>query len=369
MRKLKKFFYYLFNDPRHINSYLNYKIKSNQSIFLVFFRYIFGIFSNSVTNTNKSSLLFVYDLELNPLTFNFGQHLANAIIYAKKNSLKNIDLQIIKSGSLNPIKTKKLKLYMSEHEADNRVFELIVSTFRLCQIANNLYLSEHNDNNVKKILNNYKHIYPEGYSVYKPIPCPYKLPNVEASIFFPMFQANLRSKEIINKYLENFKDKKIITFTFRDLKHMENRNSQYGEWVKFSEYLIKKNYHIFLIPDPLNYNPKFFDKFQGCHIAEIVLWNINLRAALHEYAFLNCSISSGIFEVSSCYNQNSDSLMFVDFNSYGKEYLEFGRKNWGFEDTIYQKWMSISQSYVYKKDNFENMVTAFNDLLDKKNLN
>ena len=84
MYKLKKLFYYLFNDPKYIKSYLNYKIKSNQSIFLVFFRYIFGIFSNSVTNTNKSSLLFVYDLELNPLTFNFGQHLANAIIYAKK---------------------------------------------------------------------------------------------------------------------------------------------------------------------------------------------------------------------------------------------------------------------------------------------
>ena len=67
--------------------------------------------------------------------------------------------------------------------------------------------------------------------------------------FFPMYQANLRAKEIISKYLENFDEKKIITFTFRDLKHMVNRNSQNDEWIKFSQYLIKNNYNVFLIPD------------------------------------------------------------------------------------------------------------------------
>lgn len=364
MNKIKKLFYYLFNDREHISSFINYKMKSNQSIFMVFFRYLFGSLSRS--NINKSNLLFVYDLDLNPLTFNFGQHLANATIYSRNKSLKNIDLLIINSSSSNPIKTKKLKLFMSEHEAKNRVYEIILSTFRLSHKSNNLYLSNFNDKNTNDIIENYKYIYPEGYSVFKPIPCPYKLPDVDASTFFPMLEPNLRAKEIINKYLENFKEKKIITFTFRDLKHEQNRNSQYDEWVKFSKYLIKENYNVLIIPDPLNYNPKFFEKFADCHVAEIVLWNINLRAALYEAAFLNCSVSSGIYEVSSFYNKNSNSLMFLDFDSYGKEYLEFAHKNWGYKDSIYQKWMSINQSVIYKKDNFENMVTAFNELLNKK---
>ena len=60
--------------------------------------------------------------------------------------------------------------------------------------------------------------------------------------------------------------------------------------------------------------------------------------------------------------------MFLDFNSYGKEYLQFGNKNWGYKDNIHQKWMSIDKSITYKKDNFENMVEAFNNLLDKKKI-
>ena len=366
MNKLKKLLYYLFNDPDYISSYIKYKMRSNKSFFFVILRYFFGI--SSFSNINKSSLLFVYDLELNPLTFNFGQHLANASIFSKKKSLKNIDLLIINSSSSNPIKTKKLKLFMSDHEANNRVYEIIVSTFRLSYQSNNLYLSSSKDKNIKNIIDSYKYIYPEGYSVIRPLPCPYKLPDVEASTFFPMLEPNLRGKEIIKKYLENFKDKKIITFTFRDLKHEVNRNSQYGEWLKFSEYLLKKNYKVIIVPDPLNYNPKYFEKFVGCHVAELVLWNINLRAALYEFAFLNCSVSSGIYEVTSFYNQKSNSLMFLDFNSYGKEYLQFGNKNWGYKDNIHQKWMSIDKSITYKKDNFENMVEAFNNLLDKKKI-
>lgn len=258
---------------------------------------------------------------------------------------------------------------MSENEAENRIYEIIISTFRLSQESNNLYLSDYKDNNIKKIINNYKYIYPKGYSVFKPIPCATGLPNVDREIFFPMFQANLRAKEIINKYLENFDKKKIITFTFRDLKHMKGRNSQYNEWIKFSQYLIKKNYHIFLLPDPLNYNPKFFDKFSGCHIAEIVLWNINLRAALYEASFLNCSSDSGIFDMSAGYNQNVNSMMFVNFDGYEKQYLELSKKKWKWKDTMDQKWMSDNQNLIYKIDNFENMKEAFNNLLNKQNSN
>lgn len=367
MKKLKNLFYYIFNDREYIKSYLNYKIKSNQSILMIFFRYISRLFKGS--KINNSSLLFIYDLELNPLTFNFGQHFANATIYSKIKSLKKIDLLIIKSSSSNPIKTKKLKQYISENEAENRIYEIIISNFRLGQKANNLYLSNFNDSSIEKIISSYKFVYPEGYSVLKPISCPNKLPNVSKEIFFPMYQANLRAKEIISKYLENFDEKKIITFTFRDLKHMVNRNSQNDEWIKFSQYLIKNNYNVFLIPDPINYNPKYFEKFLGCRIAEIVLWNINLRAALYEAAFLNCSISSGIFEMTSCYNQNANSMMFVDFDSYEKEYIELGKKKWGYKDTINQKWMSNNQNYIYKKDKIENLINAFNNFVDKKKSN
>ena len=50
---------------------------------------------------------------------------------------------------------------------------------------------------------------------------------------------SLRGKEIIKKYLENFKDKKIITFTFRDLKHEVNEILNMVNGLNF-QYLLKK---------------------------------------------------------------------------------------------------------------------------------
>ena len=33
--------------------------------------------------------------------------------------------------------------------------------------------------------------------------------------------------------------------------------------------------------------------------------------------------------MTSCYNQNANSMMFVDFDSYEKEYIELGKKSGG----------------------------------------
>jgi len=59
-------------------------------------------------------------------------------------------------------------------------------------------------------------------------------------------------------------------------------------------------------------------------------------------------------------------MMFLDFDSYGKEYLKSAEKKWGYTDSIYQKWMSTNQTIIYKKDNFENLISAFDELQKRK---
>ena len=98
------------------------------------------------------------------------------------------------------------------------------------------------------------------------------------------------------------------------------------------------------------------------------MWNLNLRTALYEAAFLNLSIASGIFEIASCYNKDCKSIMFLNFiNGYEKSYLESSRKTWNYDDTLNQKWLTSNQQYIYKEDTFENLVEAFeNFFVDKK---
>lgn len=355
---IKKLIYYLFNDREYLKSIINYKLKSSNFTLLIIIRYFLNILKK---NNKKDALLFVYDLELNPNTFDFGVHLANATIYLREKSLSKIDLLLIKSKSSTPVKSSYLK-FISEHEFNNRIFEIIISNFRLSSFANDIFLMK--EDNVECIINNYSNIYPLGCSKNKIIACPTKLPDARANKFFPMYNSTPRAKEIIADYLKNFKNKKIITLSFRDWNFIKKRNSRYNDWIKFSEYVKKKNYQIFLIPDPNNYDFEIFKRFKNCHVAEIVLWNLNLRAALYEAAFLNLSIASGIFEIASCYNKDCKSIMFLDFkNGYEKNYIKSLRKTWNFEDTLNQKWLTSNQKYVYKSDSFENIVEAFNQFL------
>ena len=72
---------------------------------------------------------------------------------------------------------------MSDHEANNQVYEIIVSTFRL---SYNQIISIYPVLKIKilNIIDSYKYIYPEGYSVIRPLPCPY-IARCRSINFFP----------------------------------------------------------------------------------------------------------------------------------------------------------------------------------------
>ena len=103
----------------------------------------------------------------------------------------------------------------------------------------------------------------------------------------------------------------------------------------------------------MNYSLSDRSKFKNFIIADYVVWNLPLRTALYEKAFLNCGILTAPAEICSMYNEKSKSLIFLNEKAYPANYLKQSREEWGEKEK--QPWMSSNHKYVYKPDTFENI--------------
>ena len=83
--------------------------------------FYFNIFSNFFVN--KKNLAFFYDLNINPVTFDFAHHLVQAEEFRRKKRLKNIDIFIVKSNRNIPARMINFALKNSEFEVENRAMK------------------------------------------------------------------------------------------------------------------------------------------------------------------------------------------------------------------------------------------------------
>ena len=335
-----------------------------ENIFFSFLKKFYNFFFNALQKKNKKNLAFIYDLEMNPITFDFGHFLVQAEEERRRKKLKFTDIFIIKNSVNYTVKMHDFFIKNSIYELDNRVHEIIYPITRLLTTVKNVIIIEQEFLKKNKILENYKYIFPSKYSITKRVSCKTGLSKTEAKKFFPMFSPPSRSLEIIEKYLKPIK-KKIITITLRNSFYLKSRNSNIKEWIKFAGYLKKKNYYVIFIPDGINFSIKDKKMFKKFDIADIVIWNLSLRTALYEKAFLNCSIVSGPVDICSAYNHKSNTLRFYDLKKYPNKYLESLKKNWN--DMEFHPWFSENNKQVFKSDNFHEIKKEF--LIIEKYLN
>lgn len=319
----------------------------------------FNWFSKHFVNTKD--VAFFYDLNVNPVTFDFAHYLVQAEEFRRKKKLANIDIFIIKSKYKIPARMANFSINNSQFEVENRAYEIIFALTRLLKTVQNRLMISKNYMNKNNLTEKYKYIFPNGYSNINPVSCTHGMSKTNSSLFYPMFSPGPRNLEILKKYLKGVK-KKIVTITIRDSFYIKSRNSNFSEWIKFATYL-KNKYEVIFVPDGINYSLSDKKKFKNFIVADYVVWNLSLRTALYEKAFLNCSIISAPAEICSMYNSKSKSLIFLNEKAYPKNYLKLCKEEWG--ESEIQPWMSKYHKYVYKADTFKNLKKEF-DIFVKK---
>jgi hypothetical protein len=151
-----------------------------------------------------------------------------------------------------------------------------------------------------------------------------------------------------------------IVITLRQYGFEEARNSSLPDWARFVAALDQR-YCAIIVPDTDRaFEP--YDEFKSAHVFREAAWNIGLRAALYELAYLNLFVNCG--PASLCIlNPRTRYLFFkiqVESAKHASEgnlrYLGFSGKETPAFATRFQRWVWESDSFEVLQREFESMV-------------
>jgi hypothetical protein len=175
------------------------------------------------------------------------------------------------------------------------------------------------------------------------------------------FRASEAALTYIDHWLAARGGGKAVSITIRHYDFMPARNSNLAAWAQFARYLIKRGYFPVFIPDTESLArgiPPELAEFP--HLNEAA-WNLNLRIALYERAFLNLGINNGpahLFIVDS----RARGLMFKMITPGVPQAEAWFIKKQGFEIGGQLPFCTPFQKWVWEDDDFEAIKREFDEM-------
>ncbi len=149
-------------------------------------------------------------------------------------------------------------------------------------------------------------VFPQVYTVEQPIPCYswIKVVDVSRKSYFSLpLRATRKGLHYVQRWLDaHLPDKKVVTITVRESIYHQDRNSQFDEWVHFAHMIEAQGYLPLWVRDTEVSMEPPPGELDGQMIFKEVPWNLELRMALYELAYLNMFTGSGP-SVMANYNQ------------------------------------------------------------------
>jgi hypothetical protein len=322
----------------------------------------FHVFS-SFKPLNKDTLCVFYDLEVSPITFNFCEILGMANAKRIELGFKYIEIVFV-PGSKDGLRAERAD-YEPVIDKESRHWRRYNILFPLTHLlpACSGFLNCATRKEAELIRRKMKpYIYPEKYHTVFPIAHNFFESARSSSKDLLALRATEQGLRYINQWLGyQSNGRKVITITLRQYNYMPQRNSNIAAWAEFAKSLDDAKYFVVIIPDTEQslegVNPVLSD---FTHFNE-ACWNLELRAALYETAYLNLGVNNGPLAV--CWmNQKSRYLLFkVHIEEVpqvsAQALAEYGLLPGGSPAFAmeYQKW-------VWKDDTFENIQDEFNKM-------
>lgn len=311
------------------------------------------------TKTRNDDLLYAfYDLYTSPITFNLCEHLIDFEYEAKRRGKDGFVVVIVPSLNEDLLGWKE---YDSIYDADSkrwRFHNVLIPLTSLSPMCKGIYVLPRREDAIElaKSRDAYPELYDgvnirqtEGAAFYRKLDRPHLIEGFRAS--------NQGMRYVREWRRENEVRSPIVTITLRESEFDTARNSNIEAWSQFAHYLRDSGYHPVVIPDTdkaFSENPRFagISTFREC------AWNIGLRMALYEFAFVNCFVPNGPGALAVFSSRVSYIYMnFLPVNSIvtTAESLEQG----GLEIGSNYRFATPNQRVNWKPDTYENIVEEF----------
>ena len=245
-------------------------------------------------NPSKDTLYFFYDFEIEPITYDFIWALC--VANARREELGLVYLAVVfVPGTSNGLRNESPE-YEEKVSYDARIwriYSILIPSIKLlsCNVSMILCATREEATIIRE--KQARFVYPAMYNVMFPIPYA-----PEQAIMYRQklmsLQADHKAKEYVSEWLQQYaKNKKVVVVTLREYGYTPERNSNIMAWAQFANSIDKEKFFIAFVPDTdqdMRGVPDALKNFSFFHPAS---WNLNLRGALYELAFLNLGVNTG----------------------------------------------------------------------------
>jgi hypothetical protein len=322
-------------------------------------RWICGLFYKD-KRVNEDYVTALWDLNEDPMTFDFAFFLVAAELFAYKNGKNTFFVQFIRSSDAVEI-GPPVDSILDTSDIRWRFENIVIPLINLCPACIGYSVSSHVTSLPELIKG--KLVYPDLYDgKYAP----------RAEYYKEVFHTKenfvgLRAPIKGAKYIELWKkfnkiENNMVTITLRQYNYDPIRNSNIDEWVEFAGFIERQGFTPVFIPDTFSCYEldKRLDDFI---VFRDPCWNVSLRMAMYEGSYLNFFVPNGPPTIAQL-NRDVASI-FMKYCVEGS--LQSGadvHKNLGLE--IGQRKYGFSREYQilsWQDDKFENICEEFNKFL------
>jgi hypothetical protein len=231
----------------------------------------------------------VYDLDVNPLTFDFVYFLVAAELFSKRKKKSSFVVVFVPASERREV-NEKYNLIIDEKNSQWRFENIIIPLIGLYPACVGYSVLPDRDDLSETI--NGKLLYPEFYDK-NLIGNDYYREVFLSKEKFVGFSASPQGKRYVESWRESNKiTEKIVSITLRQYGYDPTRNSNVGEWIKIARLIKEEGFTPVFIPD----TDKCFElgpKLEDFIVFRDPCWNIGLRAAFYEDAYLNFFMPNG----------------------------------------------------------------------------
>jgi len=236
-------------------------------------------------------LLVVYDLNSSPVTFDFAYFLAWAETFAWDNGKETIFvLFVLKENDSNSEGLyNKIIDESSQKWRFNHILLPLISVYPTCT---GFGVLSKNDS-IRPYISN-SSVFPPGYNeTFKPL---MNYTEIFKSLELKTFKGVRSSTQAI-RYINKWQRSKnintpIICITLRQYGYDTCRNSNIDAWVQFADWVFERGFAPVFMPDTdACWEPD--ERIDKYHVFTEGCWNLELRVALYELAYVNYFYSNG----------------------------------------------------------------------------
>jgi hypothetical protein len=312
-----------------------------------------------LSNCNNDRLLFVYDTLLNPVTFDFLDYLYYAIFLSRQTSKKYVDILIVSRSNMELSREEHYIAAVGSDNIEWRLTNLIIPLSRLFPSVGRIYMLDQEEG--FEIVKRYPNVHPEGYSYITPKTAAVRRddPNLQ---YYPTLKVCDTAKKIVEAYFPLTDKRRIVTITLRTYDYIPSRNSNIACWVDFANELDPLKYRIVFVPDASMHGVASIDEIKNFEIFDSACWNIELRAALYQRAWMNMGVACGPLAISG-FMEPVLTIMIDRSLDYPVDYLE-GIVSSGITPGETPNFYSSSCRFYLGQDNKETILKLFNEYVD-----